>query len=129
MDIDMCSIYCTIMLQAGVQGHPLGKEKYKSQLQVTPYPSPLACCISNSKLTGRTNQRELLGNNHSWTPQLQPYTGEREMRFPLVSPFAFSFLSQLQHYLDQGYHGRKQVTLFMLKYHNILLYIHGSECL
>ena len=123
----MHSIYYTIMLQAGVQGHPLGKEKYKSQLQVTPYPSPLACCISKSKLTGRTNQRELLGNNHSWTPQLQPYAGEREVPFPLVSPFAFSTLPQLQCYLDQGCHGRKQVTLFMLKCHNILLYICVSE--
>lgn len=129
VDIDMHSIYCTIIPQAGVQGHPLGKGKYKSQLQVTSYPFPQACCISKSKLTGRTNQLELLGNNHSRPFQLQPYARQREVSFPLVSAFTLSLLPQLQSYLDQGCDGRNWVALFMLGCHGILLYICVSEWL
>lgn len=127
VDIDMHSIYYTITLQAGVQGHPLGKEKYKSQLQVTSYAFPQACCISKSKLTGRTNQLELLGNNHSRTFQLQPYARQKKVSLPLISSFAVSLLPQLQSYLDQGCDGRNRVALFMPHWHGILLFICVSE--
>jgi len=124
VDIDTRSIYYTITPQAGVQGHPLGKEIYKSQLQVTSYPFPRACCIFKSKLTGRTNQLELLGNNHSRPFQLQPYARQREVSFPLVSSSALSLLPQLQSCLDQGCHNRNWVYLFMRDCHGILLHIH-----
>lgn len=101
VDIDMHSIYCTITLKAGVQGHPLENLKCKSLLQVTSYHFPQACCISKSKLTGRTNQLELLGNNHSRPFQLQPYARQRKVYFPLVS-FSLSSIPLLQSYLDHG---------------------------
>lgn len=85
VDIDMHSIYCTITLQAGMQAHPLGKEKYKSQLQVISYPFSQACCISKSKLTGRTNQLELLGNNYARPLQLQPFARQSEVSAPRIS--------------------------------------------
>lgn len=110
-------------------GTSTGKGKYKSQLQVTSYPFPQACCISKSKLTGRTNQLELLGNNHSRPFRLQPYARQREVPFPLVSAFTLSLLPQLQSYLDQGCDGRNWVALFMLGCHGILLYIRVSEWL
>lgn len=101
VDIDMHSIYYTITPQAGVQGHPLGKEKYKSQLQVTSYPFPQACCISKSKLTGRTNQLELLGNNHSRPFQLRLCARQKEVAFLFAPSFALSPLPQLQSCLDR----------------------------
>lgn len=84
VDIDMHSIYGTITLQAGMQARPLGKEKYKSQLQVISYPFPQSCCIPKSKLTGRTNQLELLGNNYSRPFQLQLYARQSEAFPPSV---------------------------------------------
>lgn len=76
VDMAMRSIYCAITLRAGMQGHPLGK----SQLQVTSYPFPQACCISKSKLTGRTNQLELVGDNHA--KHFSPMQGKGRCLFP-----------------------------------------------
>lgn len=127
VDIDMHSIYGTITLQAGMQARPLGKEKYKSQLQVISYPFPQSCCISKSKLTGRTNQLELLGNNYSRPFQLQPCARQSEVLFLLVPSFTLCALPQLQAYLDQGCDGRNWVTIFMLGFHGILLYLRVNE--